>query len=66
MLLGSADFETYSRNLRRLMWAEFIDQQIKSTRLHQFRASIVGDPYVTNTPDLAPHFEYHRSRNTQG
>lgn len=66
MMLGSADFETYARNLRRLMWAEFIDEQIKSTREHQFRASIVGDPYVNNSPDLANHFDRYRNRNTSG
>jgi len=62
MVLGSADFDTYARNLRRIMWAEFIDEQIRVTRSQHFRASIVSDPYSNQNPDIAAHLDYHRSR----
>ena len=62
MQLGSADFDTYARNLRRIMWAEFIDEQMRATRNQAFRASLVNNPYSNNNPDLAQHFDYHRSR----
>ncbi len=62
MQLGSADFDTYARNLRRIMWAEFIDEQMRATRHHQFRASLVEDPYRSKGADLAQHFDYHRHR----
>ena len=62
MAMGSQDFDSYARNLRRLMWAEFIDAQMQMTRAHQFRASLVDDPFVTQTADLAQHFDYHRHR----
>jgi hypothetical protein len=65
MQLGSADFDSYARNLKRILWAEFIDEQMRATRAQQFRASIVSDPYVNQNPDLAQHFDYHRSRATK-
>ena len=66
MQLGSADFDTYARNLKRIMWAEFIDEQMRATRTHHFRASLVDDPYRNQNPDLAQHFDYHRHRVTAG
>lgn len=62
MRLGSADFDIYARNLRRIMWAEFIDEQMRATRSQHFRASLVTDPYENQSPDLAQHFHYHRHR----
>ena len=64
MAMGSRDFDSYARNLRRLMWAEFIDQQVRQTRANQFRASIVADPFDNQNADLAQHFDYHRHRAT--
>ena len=62
MQLGSANFDNYARNLSRIMWAEFIDEQMRATRSHQFRASLVDDPYRNQNVDLAQNFDYHRHR----
>lgn len=45
MQLGSVNFETYNRNLRRIMWAEFLEEQLRVARVNQFRASLVETPY---------------------
>lgn len=58
---GSRGFEAYVRNLRRLMWADFIEAQRAATRPAQFRASIVDDP-LPESDNLAQSFEYHRHR----
>jgi hypothetical protein len=60
---GSPLFEAYTRNLRRLYWSEFIDQQMESTRSSTFRASLVHDP-LPDKDNLASAFEYHRHRIT--
>lgn len=62
---GSPGFEAYTRNLRRLMWADFIEAQMAATRPTQFRASIVDDP-LPDTDSLAKSFEYHRHRSSGG
>lgn len=64
MLLGSHNFDAYARNLRRIMWAEFVDEQIRATRSRVFRASIVDSPFHDAAVDLARHLDYHRSRGT--
>lgn len=67
MDLGSPTFEQMSRNLRRIMWAEFIDEQIRTLRSNQFRASLVVDPLGDpSNHNLVKHFDYHRSRGGQG
>ena len=43
MQLGTANFETYNRILRRVMWAEFIDEQLKAAREKSFRASLLEE-----------------------
>ncbi|MGE0629759.1 MAG: hypothetical protein AB7O43_18295 [Hyphomicrobiaceae bacterium] len=43
MRLGTSNFETYNRVLRRVMWAEFIDEQLKVARESHFRASLVDE-----------------------
>ena len=58
---GSPGFEAYARNLRRLMWADFIEGQMTATRPAQFRASLVESP-LPDTENLAQSFEYHRHR----
>lgn len=63
MQLGSPNFDAYARNLRRIMWAEFIDERMRTTRARQFRASLVESPYAAAALDIAPHIEYHRTRN---
>lgn len=44
MQLGTRNFSAYNRNLRRIMWAEFLDAQLRLARAHQFRATIVANP----------------------
>lgn len=46
MTLGSFNFCNYERNLRRVMWAEFLDEQLRIARVNQFRATIVQNPYA--------------------
>lgn len=66
---GSPTFVMYTRNLRRIYWAEFIDVQTQMSRAR--------DPVVVTTPasdapsladieSLSPSFEYHRHRNSSG
>lgn len=45
MQLGSPMFESYNRTLRRIMWADFIDEQMRIAREQQYRATLVEDPY---------------------
>lgn len=45
MQLGTPSFEAYNRTLRRIMWADFIDEQIRVAREQQYRASLVEQPY---------------------
>ena len=45
MQLGSPHFEAYNRTLRRIMWADFIDEQMRVAREQQYRASLVEEPY---------------------
>ena len=62
MLLGSHNFDAYARNLRRILWAEFVDEQMRSTRAQQFRASLVESPFAAAAVAIAPHLEYFRNR----
>ncbi len=64
MLLGSLHFDAYARNLRRIMWAEFVDEQMRTSRNRFFRASLVDSPFIDAAVDIAPHLEYHRNRST--
>ena len=54
MRIASAYFDDYSRTLRRVLWAELIDQQLREARRKQFRASLVADPFVRQDPNTAP------------
>jgi hypothetical protein len=45
MQVGSPTFESYNRTLRRLMWADFIDEQMRVAREQQYRASLVEEPF---------------------
>jgi hypothetical protein len=45
MQLGTPNFEAYNRTLRRVMWADFIDEQLRVARESTYRASLVQDPY---------------------
>lgn len=58
---GSPTFETYTRNLKRIYWSEFVDAQLAAARPMNFRASLVDDP-MPEKDNLANAFEYHRHR----
>jgi hypothetical protein len=52
MQLGSPAFEAYNRTLRRIMWADFVDEQMRVAREQQYKASIVEEAYPPQ-PSLA-------------
>jgi hypothetical protein len=62
---GSPLFEAYTRNLRRLYWAEFVDAQNQAARPVNFRASLVEAP-LQETENLATAYDYHRHRTIPG
>jgi hypothetical protein len=62
MQLGTAVFHAYAQTLRRVYWAEFIEDQIKVARSAQFRANLVGNPYGEQKANLLPQFDYFRHR----
>ena len=45
MQIGTPMFESYNRTLKRIMWADFIDEQMRVAREQQYRASLVDEPY---------------------
>ncbi len=45
MHVGTPMFQSYNRTLRRLMWADFIDEQMRVAREQQYRATLVDSPY---------------------
>ena len=49
MQIASNYFDDYSRTLRRVMWSDFIDRQVREQRRMQFRATLVGDPFERST-----------------
>ena len=62
---GSPMFDCYTKNLRRIYWAEFIDVQTQMRRA----ASTLALATESSTPDmesLSPTFEYFRHRSTNG
>ena len=60
---GSPLFEAYTRNLRRVLWAEFVDAQNQAARPLNFRASLV-EPVLPETDSLATAYDYHRHRTS--
>jgi hypothetical protein len=50
---GTVNFEAYDRNLRRVLWIEFLEAQERARRMARFKASIVSNPYDT-AYDLPP------------
>lgn len=62
---GSELFDTYTRNLRRLYWADFIETQVRAAKLEQYRASIV-QPSIPDSDNLAAAYDYHRQRPNFG
>jgi hypothetical protein len=62
---GSPMFDSYTKNLRRIYWAEFIDVQ---TQMRRAAVALALAPN-NDTPDmesLSPTFEYYRHRSTSG
>lgn len=60
---GSPMFEAYTRTLRRVYWAEFVDAQLNATRPASFKASLVDSP-LPEGDHLVNSYEYHRHRQT--
>ena len=58
---GSPMFASYTENLRRLYWVEFIESQMQMTRPAEFRASLVSSP-LPDSENLTASFDYHRHR----
>lgn len=54
--MASSNFQTYDRNLRRIYWLCFIDDQLNSGKRDTFKASLVvnahtGRPIEPERPD---------------
>ena len=60
MQLGTQNFEAYNRTLRRILWADFIDEQLRVARENQYRASLVDKAY-SGQPSLAAAIGQHRT-----
>ena len=66
---GSPTFQMYTRNLRRIFWAEFIDVQTQMTRSRDPAAVVHLNADKSASADiesLVPTFEYHRHRGLPG
>ena len=59
---GTPGFASYARNLRRLLTADIVEQQLQVTQPKPFKASLV-DVTVPDVDNLAATFAYHRHRN---
>jgi hypothetical protein len=60
MQLGTPNFEAYNRTLRRVLWADFIDGQLRVARENAYRASLVKEPY-REQGSLAAHLALTRN-----
>lgn len=54
--MASPMFEVYDRNLRRIYWLSFIDDQLNSNKRNNWRASLLvnaqtGRPIAENEPE---------------
>lgn len=63
---GSPMFEAYARTLKRIYWAEFLEDQLSATRPATFKASIVDDPAAETPAPLSKAYAYHRVRTMPG
>lgn len=43
MQVGSQNFNAYNRTLRRVLWADFIDEQLRIARENAYRATLVEE-----------------------
>lgn len=62
---GSAMFDSYTRNLRRIYWSEFIDVQSQMSRGRDVLAASVPEN-LSEVESLSPTFEYFRHRMMPG
>jgi hypothetical protein len=53
MQYGTLNFIAYDRNLKRVLWIEFLEAQARAARASRFKASIVANPY-DEACDAAP------------
>lgn len=62
---GSPTFDCYTRNLRRIFWAEFIDVQ---TQIRNAGVTLTPsqEAATADLESLSPTFEYFRHRSTNG
>lgn len=58
---GSPMFDSYTRNLRRIYWAEFIDVQTQMRRAAS-QSAMAAPSATVEMESLAPTFEYFRHR----
>lgn len=54
MQVGTSVFEAYNRTLRRVMWADFVDEQMRLAREKQYRASLIQQQEQRPEPSLEP------------
>jgi hypothetical protein len=59
---GSATFECYVRNLRRIYWSEFVDVQTQMSRTGGIQPAATATP-TADKESLIPSYEYFRHRN---
>lgn len=62
MQLGTPAFEAYNRTLRRIMWADFVDEQMRVAREQQYKASIVDEAYQ-DKPGIASALAQSRKQS---
>jgi len=58
---GSPLFESYTRNIRRIYWSDFIDAQLEAARPQHYKASIIEDS-IREPDNIATALAYHRHR----
>ena len=60
MQVGTENFNSYNRTLRRILWADFIDEQLRVARESAYRASLVEDNHRTAPASLLKVIENAR------
>jgi hypothetical protein len=61
MQVGTANFNSYNRTLRRILWADFIDEQLRVARENAYRASLVEDNLLAAPASLLKVIESART-----
>jgi len=65
MQLGSPLFEAYNRTLRRVMWADVVDEQRRVARVQNYRASLIEQSYEP-APSLVAALLTVRQHDSEG